>query len=157
MIEDNVNTKTLTNEISMIHKIATSSIWSSFTNMKIMHNTKVIIPSSNLKIDTNMEVWKFTTYCVIIHWVNKNGLHGFGWSSSLHLELFHPQVEAIGLLSVICRFENNLFFLIVNFYILVLYILKVTTSNTSHFNWIHIIKRIFKNQFTYLLKVKQSN
>ena len=52
-----------------------------------------------------------------------------------YIQLFHPQVEAIGLLSVTCRFENNLIFLIVNFYILVLYILKVTTPNTytSHF------------------------
>ena len=32
-----------------------------------------------------------------------------------YIQLFHPQVEAIGLLSVMCRFENNLIFLIVNF------------------------------------------
>ena len=50
-----------------------------------------------------------------------------------YIQLFHPQVESIELLSVRSRFENNLVFLIVNFYILVLYILKVRTPNTSRF------------------------
>ena len=37
--------------------------------------------------------------------------------AEVYIQLFHLQVEAIGLLLVMCIFENNLIFLIVNFYI----------------------------------------